>query len=723
MKKPILFLLFIIISFNYSLSQNKSSDIKEDGYSTLKLIPSLSDDEKMILLISYLKSDYCDFKYKAELLNNQFHVEKVSDGYNLKIYSGSGINSYNKTNEIIKIRKIKLNKQNLNGDAATDSELIIMDSEKYISQNYSPKETSISALAPPGPISQNLIVRNNIFIDKDILLNIITNGQTRILNRTVTQQNLHYPNSNSPAYLFSYISDAAIIPDGNGDHPKIFLVDDLLAKIQYFNNDFVPSYGEPFFRRFGQRGTEPGQFQSPAGITYGDFDATGFRNIYVAEFAGKRLQHLGYKFQNNSHIWYTPFNAVMRNFDYELYDIVFNKGRYLNDQNDDVLWVAEENPNYMIRCLKASDASDIIPPINSFNIRGRNVPIGLGKMDVYSDYVNGEAIRSMLAYVSNGTKSVILAHLSQNNYLPSSNPPDAFAVINVPGGQSPTSVKFISGLAGTADPVGIIITSNDANNQGYIHRYKIIFSPQNNQFIIPTGVEYLGSTPTLFKKNSISEYSYSPNFMKLTNLESQINFCDIYTIEEWDDNYGIRRMKQAVDIQSFSWGDSYCRNSGINFNIRLTNPAKAYIDTYYQPYGSNSFTPRAAYINGIQTHYASLTSGSNSLSIRVNTYNVKSISKTGESGLVKIVIHLLPIDETDFIGSYNQVSIEKLKGVSECNSPGGCPFVYVFDGNDFQQDNNILHKSELPENAGKDIQDKYLLSVYPQVDNRTIQLN
>lgn len=45
--------------------------------------------------------------------------------------------------------------------------------------------------------------------------------------------------------------------------------------------------------------------------------------------------------------------------------------------------------------------------------------------------------------------------------------------------------------------------------------------------------------------------------------------------------------------------------------------------------------------------------------------------------------------------------------------PGGCPWLFVHDSIDYLPDNNILHRSELSENIGVDITDKYVLQIQP----------
>lgn len=53
---------------------------------------------------------------------------------------------------------------------------------------------------------------------------------------------------------------------------------------------------------------------------------------------------------------------------------------------------------------------------------------------------------------------------------------------------------------------------------------------------------------------------------------------------------------------------------------------------------------------------------------------------------------------------------------------GGCPFVFVQTASGFQIDNNILHRSEFKENAGKDINDLYKLHITPAKDGSQYKL-
>ena len=493
MKKTIFLYLQFIIILNIAYSQQTDSKPNEtftSEYAILKLLPQLTDDEKLILFISDLKGDYCSFKYKYELINNQYRVEAVNGGYCLRIFNVNGDLA-----DIINLKKHFLSRSNVSDNKASESILYIEEPEKYFTDN----NVAIGKIMKGTIGIAPLLLRNNIFLDKDILQNLISGSQTRIINKTITLQNAYYINNNAPAYMFDYISDATIIPDNSGNYCRVFLTDSYLDKIQYFSPEYIPSNGEAFYRRYGTTGTGLAEFKSPSGITFGDYQIGNNRNIYVAEFINKRIQHLTYKFENNNHYWGSV--GILRNFNNGVYDVTFNRGKNYFDQSDDVLWVSEENYRGTIHCLKASDGSDVINPFDYFNVNGTNFPLGLGRVDVYTDYVNGVAWRSILAYVSQGKREVFLSHLNNENYLPSGSPPNAFAKISIPGNQYPMSAKLITDAPGTSEPIGLIIISNDENDNGYIHRYKILFNPANN-YAVPIGVEYLGSTPTAYKKIS-----------------------------------------------------------------------------------------------------------------------------------------------------------------------------------------------------------------------------
>ncbi|RMD48011.1 MAG: hypothetical protein D6830_07740, partial [Ignavibacteria bacterium] len=55
---------------------------------------------------------------------------------------------------------------------------------------------------------------------------------------------------------------------------------------------------------------------------------------------------------------------------------------------------------------------------------------------------------------------------------------------------------------------------------------------------------------------------------------------------------------------------------------------------------------------------------------------------------------------------------------------GGCPFVFVESGSGYKIDNNLLHRSEFSENVGRDITDRYKLTIKPKLQDNyyTLQI-
>jgi hypothetical protein len=75
---------------------------------------------------------------------------------------------------------------------------------------------------------------------------------------------------------------------------------------------------------------------------------------------------------------------------------------------------------------------------------------------------------------------------------------------------------------------------------------------------------------------------------------------------------------------------------------------------------------------------------------------------------------------TNSVGSYTFTYPQSIFPFTNVRPPpppggGGCPFIYVWNSDStlFYTDNNLLHRSEFPENAGQDIKDLYKLKLTP----------
>lgn len=337
-----------------------------------------------------------------------------------------------------------------------------------------------------------------------------------------------------------------------------------------------------------------------------------------------------------------------------------------------------------------------------------------GRLDTYVEYLDNNSIRSLMAYVDEGQNAVIFFNLDPNTSLPTSSIPIAFDGFKLPEDERITSVKFFTHLPGSVNPIGVLITSNDNSGNGHIHFGKIKFYP--GTYSIPYAMEYLSSTSKLRLHPG-----HSPDFKLLNNIEVQNNFIDIITSESWSDDRGIRHAKPGPDVISYKPDNEYCRSTGININVKLTNPCRVRIETLHKCQG-DPFALYPASINGVFPHNGEyhLLSGTNN--IRVKIHHPSCDNPMTESEDIQIKMYLLPLDETNN-GSINREYIEINKGVRNCTTSGGCPFVYVHDGEDYKQDNNILHRSELQENVGNDIIDKYFLQVLPYVDSTDNTIN
>ncbi len=695
--------IFVILYFALNsnlLPQENNFPMYNDGINKLILIPEISEESKLVHLISYLKSEYSDFKYKKELLNSEYSIQKTKNGYKINIYC------YNKNNlildSVILERSMVDNSTLMN--QSKESMLTLKNPDKLFTGKNS---SDVLILAPGNPNGLIINNRSNLLLDKDILNGLVPSDRSKILNRSVARDYLRTP-QNQQTNLFSNTSDGVIIPDVNGNNPKYFVADGYYNRIIHFAPEFT---GVPFFQWFGHDGVGVDEFLSPCGITYGDI-SNGFRMIYITEYGNKRIHQLGYRYENNYPTLYYPTNYDLRYFNDPPYDISFSSGQYLSNIDDDVLWVSELGTPCKIRCISALTGNDIISPIYSYNYNNHNYPIAERKSDVYSEYLNGQANRSMLSFIDLNTNSVVLIHLNQNNYLPSSNPPNAFSVIKFQPGNIPTSVKFISDLPGSIDPVGLLVSSNTANGLGYLHKFKVIFSPQNGQWNIPISTEYMGSTNTAHKNST-----YSSDFVSLNNIEAQNRFSDIYTIEEWNNNYGIRRMKPGVDVQQYEWGSTYCGSTGINISLKLSSPVRIFPDTKFKKASEENFHLVPFTINGVTILEGTsiyLLAGINNINIKL-TIPLNS-DKSPADDLVKIMLYLVPVDENVY-NSSNGIHLDYNGFVSDCSTIGGCPFLYVYDGVRSVQDNNILHRSEFKDYQNKDITDKYKLNVYPKFDD------
>jgi hypothetical protein len=701
MKKTILFLICSILMPIILLAQRDNNTRNIGDIFSMRKLPVITDNDKIIQIISFLKDKECDFIYKNEIIDGKYVIKEVKNGFDILILKNK-IRGAEKNNikDEINIRRNILREHNI-VNSNKDFELYILNPEKYnlVSTPYE----NLCLKGIPFAFSY----RDNLFIDQDILYGVVPSGTTRIINRERARTFLR-DYQNNPASLFGCTSDGTIIPDGDGEHAKVFITDEAWDRIIYSNKDYTPMNSNQIFATFGQSGNQSGEFKIPLGISYGNFFNEGYRKIFIADYGNNRVQQCGYKLQSYGHSWYVPpNNAIFKNNLSHPVDVVFHNGQYLNNADDDVLWITETGSNYGIRCINANTGNDILS-FNKYSYNNSVYSIGPKKLDIYTDYIDNQATRSVMAFIDEITNNVILVHLDNQGTFPSSPLiPVAFSIIPFPADELLSSVKFISHLSGTIDPFGLLISTNDINHNGHIHEFKIIFLCNGGFWNIPIGTEYIASTNTARK-----DQANSPFFKNVKNIEAQNNYSDIFTIEDWNNDYGIRRLKTGVDIQNYHWDSYYCKNTGINLMIKVSNPVRVFPQTLYKKATEEEYQLVPFQINGISISNGGyyLVSGNNYINIHL-TFPALDKSPTD---MVKIVLYLIPQDESLY-NSSNGKTLEFMGSPTNC-ATGGCPFLLVNNGIEYLEDNNILHKSEIGDNNGNDITDKYKLNIYPKIN-------
>lgn len=706
MRKIIFFSLIIIISFNIlGVSQQTETNNVFDKLLRLSAIPKLEEKDKILLLISDLMNEQNGFKYSKELKDGMFELKELEDGYDLFIYAD--LNKYksrNKSNaEVINIRKC-INKNNTSDKSLNDISYEI----KNIS-NYFPIKMNFTFNTSNTPTIFNY---RQLYLDMKILQGVVPSGQTTILNRERCETFLR--NDGIPVRLYSGGPlDGVIVPDySNGqNHTKIFTVDQAWNRIIYCNYDYQPSNYE-YFQSRGWQGNGYGEYLGATGITYGHIDDYGFRELFVSEYGNNRVQCHGYQFNGGDNIWTNKFTLDYPDISGAL-DISHHKGVSLNNKNDDLIWISNCGKDRRdIVCWNYYGSGFEAISIQKYQYNGSISEVIPSKLDTYAEYPNGIAQRSMLAFVNQRNNSVVLIHL-QNGWLPNNTGlPEAFSEIFLPQGEFPTCVKFVSELPNSINPVGILISSNDLNGNGHLHKYKILFSPSSN-WTVPVITQYIASSEAPYDNHIIS----NSIFKNLSNLESQIGYTDLFTYEDWNEQYGMRKMKPGVDITQSQWGVNYCKNTGIDVSINVSNPVRVIPETMLLRNVIGYYQHVNATINGINTNGNAfyLQTGTNYLNIKVDIPN--SINTLPSDNKVLIRLYCVPIDEINYLSPNRQV-LEFNNYAADCLPPvGGCPFVFVYDGVNMAQDNNILHRSNFADFKGTDITDKYKLSVYPKFND------
>jgi hypothetical protein len=701
MKRNIFLILatiyFLTISCLNSQIVNNINSIDDNEIRINMLKSNVMDEQNLLInFISELQNYGKAFKYYEDINKGTYRINKTKDGYRIEF----GENSKNRENEkkgnknyiVINIKKVN----KIVNEAIFDMiELKIEDAKDFFNEIEFEQNKEKNVI----PITLNY--RSRTFIDQKILNGVFSDIQTKILNQTVTNQKLR-TYDNKPADVFGSIADAVIIPEDQGQNFKVFAIDDSWCQIKYFSSNFSPLLNERIQTAFS-KGTNINNLMYPRSLVYGYTESNGDKRLYISDCKNNCLKFAKVNFHDWGALWY--YTIFKNNVSY-VFDMAYSKGMSLSNSDDDLLWLAYFDPD-QIECINAT-TGDLVYSFNKYSYSGSSYSFATEKIDVYSEYVNNTPSKSMLAFVDKLNNAFVFIKLNNNGILPSRIPPDAFKIIKFPDHERITSAKFISNIKNSIYPVGVVISSIDLNGNGHLSTAKVVFSP-SSQYTEPVDVQYITSSSTAMYGNE-----FSPIFSFLKDIEIQEGYSDIITIENWSENNGIRRLKPGVDVANYSWSPKYCISTGINLSVNVTNPVKVIAQTQYKKDIWPSYQNVTSTINGLVPSNGNfyLVPGTNNLNIKLNIPNTNDLP----SSLVNIKLYLIPADETNY-NSINGTSLSFVGGVYDCNSSGGCPYLYVQDSIAIHQDNNIFHKSEFEENQGQDIQDIMKLNVYPYFNN------
>lgn len=690
-----LLILMIITSVNLSLvAQDKdyyySSDQKNNpnkGLFSLTPAPKVSIGNLVANELSMLLSLGDKFKFRENILQGLYDINFVKDAVTITIYN----------NKADKLRK---------ANTALILEYTYTSTDGY--NSLSMKETTKNLLPFETPsemasLRSGLITSDKIIIDKEILNFGSSQNYGKILNKSVTVNNTT-TTSNRPSTLFGDVTDGVILPhftqEWNG---QVMVADASWNRIISFDKELISQS----FQAIGNHDkicSGSWSFNYPTGIDYGEYTTTStgcwtYKNypIYVCDKTCGKIVKFNYRFgycAGPPQQWHLapPENwSVLKANLKSPFDIASHSGDNSSYSGDDVIWYSEYERSLV--CLNANTGQEL-QRINSIYYMGVNYSIKPTRLSVYRS-PNGN--RNVLVFIDAKTNIAFYLRLNKNGLFPFSTPA-AFSAF----GYTTNKVEsiLITSNNNGLDGATVWGVCNDENQNGYITNSSIRFLNDTYPVAEHLGFTWIGKNSNLAFKN-------------IKNLHGQNGFVDLFTMESWDNSYGIRRYKPGVELGTVT-ASRYCADYRyMLYTVTLTNPSHVSFSGQWKSSSMIQWENCPITIDGIESagdFY--LPGGTSTLIIRTNQFNNRA---SGEIDL-RISAIYSPQDE-DFNSSNKILNAQVVDVIEQCGSSnGGCPYLYTFNGEKFQVENNILHKSEFAENQESFIVDKYLLKVKPFID-------
>lgn len=737
----IVVLCFCTTESNSQTDNTHKSSLNPD-YAGLQSAPSIDDNTLILNKIQELLELGQFFKYSQEIKNNFYFISKEENKFIVYILrkpisqnvlylnNDNPRGSIKKTNikDILEFEIERIN--NYPSIKLKDSEKLINSKDYIASLNNNNR----------GILDVNFIIRDKVLIDKQIANLSLMNSQMpnygKILNKNLTTWKMRTID-NQPCQLFSDATAGIIIPHvnysgswGTEVRAKTLIIDKNWHRIVKFDKDLAANASPPYTLAYSYPsntstlgmptdiayGTK--QPQSNGDTSYPIFVPDYSKNcIFKFKFVLKWIQMGGGTFLYNSDVEDNP--EILKANVENPYALAFHPGTSASS-NDDVLWYTYGNAG----CKKLGVINAVTGngyrgnEFTTLTYAGQTFKISVGRFSIYR---SPDGQRNIMALIDNNSNMLFILKMTPQGFLDIDNPRFVVGAFNFTY-QKLNSVLLTSndnGIDGTT-----VWATADAGNWGCPGGHCGCISTLKVSYLdnVPVKAEYLAS--------SWGGWGSDKSFADLKNLHTQNGFLDLFTMESWNDDYGLRRYKPGISIISENHSENYCHETGFSVYVKLSNPARCSFAAFYNPNTcapNNWHTAPIVSINGVEYNPYSppyLNSGNNVINIKVSGLPQTVLQNSREcEKLFRVDMILIPQDETDFTMNNVHKELRSYEtGFGHCNSSGGCPFVYVNDGEDFKQDNNILHKSEFPENTGSDILDKYKLNVYPTDVNGNFEL-
>jgi len=694
-------IIFIILLSAITVANSMQSVVKQNKPEViiLKHIPKLSIETQISMLkefILYFLGD--SFKYYHELKSGSYIMihDKSEGNNNISIMDV-------RNNTLIDIVKLKTT---------------IKDDENMILEVAFDDVNRLIIRGVPVNIRSNSVETIQI-IEKDSILwdQVIVHDEelsqkywTKILNKSYTMSHLENQN-NDEAILFKHCIAGKIIPYDGGTNSKLLMLDNEFHSILFFDASFTVDDGSALNGVYGIGGNGNGEFNSPTGFTLGrPIDGLTYP-VYVSDFYNGRIAKVNYVIDPRANGLGNFNNGSFESWKNIIWptDVTYFKSA---DSTKDKIWMSQKSVGHSAILSIDLDGNTLDRFIGYKDENGTEYYFSAGVELKLAVYNHGFAALGFIDKERNSLVTCLIDADGNANIVPGEEGEiiTAGQITQFPSTEQINSVTFHRTAATHSLWPYVWVTS-----PSYIHLLKMDKD---------CDLQYLASTSR--PKNS------DQNFTDLLNTIMVDDYYDVLTVESWNSSYGLRKYWTFCDIYNDSLY-SYCNDSLdlMKFKATFTNDCWLRLTAKRKNINGTWDNVKIKKVNGttfndtVATKWQLAGWNQASSDLFIDIQLDLPITDYALGGQVKLTVQMYPeyypppyfINEEhvnkQYIADVKKTCLEK---------PGGCPFIYVKNNNDdYEADNNILHRMEFSE-PNVNITDKYKLRTEPKIENGSMEL-